>query len=118
MTYYPHTQYQLPTQFRETGIHAIKIQGAAAMVSDQCGSLIIFGKPEYVNIKVTLRGRTSGQETYASFKPWRINGQPGSVAEFSRRLPENCVITSAIYQHLYQDVTIQSNWVVPVYWTN
>lgn len=118
MTYYTNTQPQLQTRFHETNVRTFKTQGASAMYSDQCGNLIIFGKPEYVNLKVTLKGRTSGQETYASFKPWRVNGLPGSVAIFSRRLPENCVITSAIFLHTYQDVTIQAGWVEVIYWTN
>ena len=118
MSYYTNTQQQFQNQFHETGIRTKIIRGVAAMISDQCGNIIIFGKPEYVNLKVTLRGRTSGEVTYASFKPWMINNRPGSVAVFSRRLPENCVISSLISQHGYENVTIQARWVEPIYWTN
>jgi len=118
MTYYANSQHQFQTQFRETDGHIVKVEGAAAKVSEQCGAAIVFGKPEYVGLKVTIKSRTSGQEMYASFKPWRVNGRPGSVAVFHLLKPGNYILSSAIYLRGYQDVTITVNWAEPAYWTN
>ncbi len=116
MTYY-HTRKPR----RETGIRTIRIRNIATQVSHERGALLIWGKPAYKGMRVSLEGREGEVDLDATveqqFVPVQKNGRIQYVVNCPHLVPGTYLIRTNAGYHDYDRVTITSKFVTQLDWS-